>query len=65
MRLGLAFVFDGQHKPYILLAEGVTAQSESLRRARAKVEWPARGTVANSGQARSPSQPRSGSQTDR
>ncbi|MBT3342826.1 MAG: DUF362 domain-containing protein [Gemmatimonadetes bacterium] len=25
MRLGLAFVFDGQHKPYIILAEGVTA----------------------------------------
>ena len=24
MRLGLAFVFDGQHKPYIILAEGTT-----------------------------------------
>lgn len=37
MRLGLAFVFDGQHKPYILLAEGVTARSASLRRAQSQI----------------------------
>ena len=30
MRLGLAFVFDGQHKPYILLAEGVIEASTRL-----------------------------------
>jgi len=30
MRLGLAFVFDGQHKPYIILSEGVIATAEEL-----------------------------------
>jgi len=30
MRLGLAFVFDGQHKPYIILTEGVTETAVQL-----------------------------------
>ena len=27
--LGSAFVFDGQHRPYIILAEGVTAAAQA------------------------------------
>ena len=30
MRLGLAFVFNGQHKPYIILTEGVTETAVQL-----------------------------------
>ena len=29
MRLGLAYLFSGQHKPYIVLAEGVTQSAAS------------------------------------
>jgi len=38
MRLGLAFVFDGQHKPYIILAEGVTAEAMRLGIVRQELE---------------------------